>query len=460
MTSIAIVNASVGLHDDQTVLIDRGVVVGIFDGHILPKATTTIDALGGAVLPGLWDHHVHLHASAARKRSVDVSGVRDIRDFAEVLLKAAGEVRPGEWVRVVGYNDGKLGELESRRLHELVPTEIPMRVQHRGGHQWVLNPAGARVLAEAAGREVPADGVLWEDDTLLHLLAGSRPSAAELKAEVRHLVQQGCVGATDMTATTGSEAAEALLCAAQDVLNLQLFGSPDPEGWRSKAPAWLNGAKIVISDHKLPPPEGLQNQILASRPLPVAVHAVTASALALAAWAFSGEVRVGDRIEHAFLASSGLIGELAQRGLFIGAHPGFIWSQGDRLLQQLEEDEIPDYQKLRTWHRAGTRLLGGTDMPFATENLWRAMQSAVDRRTSGGRLINAQEALSPEEAFAMFTKDGLHGRAKAPVLGLGDVADLCVIDRPWRQARKDLATVRAKATIHSGVIRWRSSGWD
>ncbi len=99
-------------------------------------------------------------------------------------------------------------------------------------------------------------------------------------------------------------------------------------------------------------------------------------------------------------------------------------------------------------------------MPFATENLWRAMQSAVDRRTSGGRLINAQEALSPEEAFAMFTKDGLHGRAKAPVLGLGDVADLCVIDRPWRQARKDLATVRAKATIHSGVIRWRSSGWD
>lgn len=323
----------------------------------------------------------------------------------------------------------------------------------------MLNPAGVRLLAAAAGRPIPADGILWEDDSLFRLLAGPRTSASEILGEVQHLAQQGCIGATDMTATTDNESAGTLRSAAGDSIDLQLFGSPGPEGSLETNSVRLDGVKIVISDRELPPPESLKRRILSSRPLPVAMHAVTAHALALAAWAFSGEVRDGDSIEHGFLASGGLIDEVARCGLSIGAHPGFIWSQGDRLLQHLELDELPDYQKLRTWQRAGARLLGGTDLPFATANLWRAMQSAVDRRTFAGNELNVGEALTPEEAFTMFTKEGLHGEAKLPALKAGDVADLCLIDMPWRQARKDFAAVHVGATVHSGVMRWRSPGW-
>jgi predicted amidohydrolase YtcJ len=459
MTSLAIVNASIGHRHGQNVLIEDGVIIDISAGHSPSKTAATIDAKGGAVLPGLWDHHVHLQSSAARKRSVDVSRVENLPDFAGILSNAADKVLPGEWLRVVGYNDSKLGELTARRLHDLIPTDTPIRVQHRGGHQWVLNPAGVTLLGKATGRPIPADGVLWEDDTLFRGLVGSRTTAADLAAEVRHLTRQGCVGATDMTATTDFESAKSLLSSAGDVVDLRLFGSAGHESLPETKSDRLDGVKIVISDHELPPPESLRQRIVSSRPLPVAMHAVTAHALALAAWAFKGEVVDGDRIEHAFLASDGLIEEMAQYGLSIGAHPGFIWSQGDRLLQHLEHDELPDYQKLRTWHRAGARLLGGTDLPFATANLWRAMQSAVDRRSSAGNTLNVEEALSPEEAFAMFTKDGLRGEAKLPKLVPGDVADLCVIDVPWRQARRDFAAVRVGATIRSGVTRWRSPEW-
>lgn len=456
MTSIAIVNASIGHHDGQIVLIADGFITGVSAGRVRPRAATTIDAKGGAVLPGLWDHHVHLQSSAARKRSVDVSRVENVRDFAGILSRAAHKAVPGQWMRVVGYNDSKLGELTAQRLQDLIPTDTPMRIQHRGGHQWVLNLAGVRLLAAAAGRPIPADGILWEDDTLFRLLAGPRTSASDILGEVQHLTQQGCIGATDMTATTDNESAGTLRSAAGDSIDLQLFGSPGPGGSLESNSVRLDGVKIVISDHDLPPPESLRERIMSSRPLPVAMHAVTAHALALAAWAFNGEVVDGDRIEHGFLASDGLIEEMARCGLSIGAHPGFIWSQGDRLLQHLEQDELPDYQKLRTWQRAGARLLGGTDLPFATANLWRAMQSAVDRRTSAGNNLNVEEALTPEEAFTMFTKDGLRGEAKLPRLKPGDVADLCVLDVPWRQARKDLAAVRVSATIRSGITRWRS----
>jgi len=459
MTSIAIVNASIGHHDGQIVLIEDGVVTDISADPALPKTATTIDAKGGAVLPGLWDHHVHLQSSAARKRSVDVSRVENVRDFAGILSRAVRKVLPGEWMRVVGYNDSKLGELDAYRLDDLIPTDTPMRVQHRGGHQWVLNPAGVSLLTVAAGRPMPADGIVWEDDTLFRLLPGPRTSASDLAAEVQYLTQQGCVGATDMTATTDHASACALRSAAGEMIGLRLFGAPSPEGSRDTDSGRLDGVKIVISDRELPAPEILRRQILSSRPLPVAMHAVTAHSLALAAWAFNGEARDGDSIEHGFLASEGLIAELTRCGLSIGAHPGFIWSQGDRLLQNLEPDELPEYQKLRTWHRAGARLLGGTDLPFATANLWRAMQSAVDRRTSAGNKLNVEEALTPEEAFAMFTKDGLLGEAKIPVLAPGDVADICVLDVPWRQARKDFVSVRVGATIRAGVMRWRSPEW-
>src|SRR6185436_18011267 len=101
-------------------------------------ADVVIDAAGGALLPGLHDHHVHLLAMAAARASIDVGppAVTSPTGFDDALRTAAGD----GWVRAVGYHESIAGPLDRRRLDALLPHR-PARVQHRSGQLWVLNGA-------------------------------------------------------------------------------------------------------------------------------------------------------------------------------------------------------------------------------------------------------------------------------------------------------------------------------
>ena len=75
-----------------------------------------LDAAGGTVLPGLHDHHVHLHSAAAAATSVRV-GPPQVRDRAD-WPRALAERRAGDdgWIRAVGYHDSVAGPLDRDAL--------------------------------------------------------------------------------------------------------------------------------------------------------------------------------------------------------------------------------------------------------------------------------------------------------------------------------------------------------
>ncbi|MCW2605674.1 MAG: amidohydrolase, partial [Frankiales bacterium] len=85
------------LHDVEvegartSVLVRAGRVVAVSPG-MAPSGVDAVDGRGGALLPGLNDHHVHLLATAAAATSVDCGppAVRDRRQLARAL---AGGVR-------------------------------------------------------------------------------------------------------------------------------------------------------------------------------------------------------------------------------------------------------------------------------------------------------------------------------------------------------------------------------
>ena len=106
-------------------------------------ADVVVDAAGGAVLPGLHDHHVHLLALAAARQSIRL-GPPDVGDRAafDAALRAAAAGGTG-WLRGIGYHESVAGPLDRDRLDALVPGR-PVRVQHRSGAMWVLN---SRALA-------------------------------------------------------------------------------------------------------------------------------------------------------------------------------------------------------------------------------------------------------------------------------------------------------------------------
>lgn len=443
MNRLVLTGARVNGATTGRILIEDGVITEIRRDLPATPLAGSIDVQGGTVLPGLWDHHVHLFAAAARLWSVDVAGIGDPEQFAGRLRHAAREPREG-WVRVVGYDDEALGPLDSARLDRLAPTSVPIKVQHRSGHQWVVNGAGRSALARA-GVSVGTDGMLWDDDEALRQ---GRTAPTQLADTVRELTRRrasyGCVRVTDMSSTSSAADIAALRAWLSPTLSLQAYGAPH---------AGLDGVKRIVADHAYPSPDDLVRWFDPDTVSRVAAHAATAEALALIA---SAAVSLGPhvRVEHAFITDDALLATLAQVDVELGVHPGFIHSHGDRIRRLLSPDEQASYQRLASMRESGMRMFGGTDSPFAPDRLWQCMETAVTRRTASGARLDAAEALSPEDAFALFTRQGLQGSADGPRLEVGQPADLCVIDRDWRTARSALSQTCVVLTVAAGTITW------
>ena len=72
-------------------------------GAGLTHAADEVDGRGGALIPGLVDHHIHLLALAARAGSVTLERVADRAGLAAALAAAAAAAAPaGGWLRATG----------------------------------------------------------------------------------------------------------------------------------------------------------------------------------------------------------------------------------------------------------------------------------------------------------------------------------------------------------------------
>lgn len=110
-------------------------------------ADEVIEARGGALIPGLTDHHIHLLATAAARASVSLDDAASPDSMVTRLR------HPGRgWLRATGFHEHRCGNLDRATLDRIVP-DRPVRVQHQTGGVWILNSlALARLdLAEAPG---------------------------------------------------------------------------------------------------------------------------------------------------------------------------------------------------------------------------------------------------------------------------------------------------------------------
>jgi predicted amidohydrolase YtcJ len=440
-------------------------------GCALPRRAgeRVLEAEGGALLPGLHDHHIHLMALAVAEVSVRCGPpqVRDIESLASALR--SGAERSG-WIRGVGYHESAAGHLDRATLDDLAP-DRPVRIQHRSGAMWVVNSAAVDHLGldrgvdqpgverDAAGR---ATGRLFRLDGWLReqLEDGAPPALAQVSLR---LASFGVTGLTDATAENSGAELRAFVAAAEggDLLqHLVVMGRsdlPSPTHGRVERGA----RKVLLDESDLPSFEQLQGIIETAHgeSRPVAVHCVTRSELVLAATAFAAAgPRPGDRIEHASVAPPDAVELLANLPLTVVTQPGFIRERGDAYLVDVEPQDRHWLYRCRGFLRAVVPLGGSTDAPFGDPDPWRAMRAAVDRRTEAGSAIGADEALTPERALALFTSPPERPGAAPRSLAVGGTADLCLLDRPWSAARSMLSSGMVAATIRDGGVIWPLAG--
>ncbi len=418
----------------------------------------------GAV-PGLHDHHVHLLALAARLEGVDC-GPPAVEDESTLASALAGAEPKAGWIRGTGYHESVSRILDRARLDRL-RDDLPVRVQHRSGIAWCLNSRALEALGlDGAPADLPAEAIerdakgrptgrLFRADGWLRRRLG-RATPPDLAPVGRHLAAVGVTSVTDCSAGNDATALALLRAAQADGAlpqRLQLMGRLDlPE---PATPDCLRGPhKILLDEPALPALPDLVDRIRRAHAdgRNVAFHAVTRVELvfALGALAEAGPLP-GDRLEHASVAPPELLDRVARLGLTVVTQPHFVHERGDDYLRDVAPQDRPHLYRLASWIDRGVRLGGGSDAPYGSPDPWAAMRAAVDRRTRAGRILGRDEALSPEAACALFaptldrTRD--YDARRAPMPRVGDPADLCLLDRPWDRARRDLDRARVRCTL-------------
>jgi predicted amidohydrolase YtcJ len=394
------------------------------------------DAAGGTVLPGLHDHHVHLHSAAAAQTSVRV-GPPQVHDRATLAGVLAGaQVGEDGWIRAVGYHDSVAGPLDRATLDALVPT-VPLRVQHRSGVLWMLNSAGlARV-----GLAGHPDGRLRSTDSWSNALGRADTNLAHLSGR---LSRYGIAGITDATPDLSID----------DIVRLAELRR---HGDLRQHVHCLAPGKRILHDDDL----DLERLVewIADRHRsggPVAIHCVTAAQLlvTIAALRQAG-THPRDRVEHAAVAPPDCLTDLAELAVTVVTQPNFVVERGDQYLDEVPAAEHDQLWRVASLVRAGIPVALSTDMPFGHPDPWAAMRAAVHRTTPSGAVLGADERVSAQAALTMFL-----GYADRPTrlraIQPGEPGDLCLLSVPPETALAELDAEMVAATVIGGEIAHRA----
>ncbi|HEU5024836.1 MAG TPA: amidohydrolase family protein [Spirillospora sp.] len=429
--------------------------------HLTPAgAEEVVECRGGALLPGLWDHHVHLHALWAWRRSVPCGPPRvEGRDALAAVLRAAPPDENG-WVRGVGYTESVAGDLDAARLDAL-RADVPVRVQHRSGALWMLNSAAARGAGLAEGRHpgiergpggVPT-GRLWRADDWLRARLPAGPPA-DLSAVGAELARYGITGVTDATPDLTADAIAAFDRGALPQ-RVHLLGMPlDAPALRH--PGVTTGPyKIVLADSGLPSLDDLTGRIARAHAhgRAVAVHCVTREALLLllAALGETG-VRDGDRVEHAALVPAETVGELARLGLRVVTQPGFIADRGDDYLRDVPAGDHGDLYRCRRLADAGVPVALSSDAPYGPLDPWAVIRAAVHRRTRSGAVVAGGEAIPARAALRSYLTPPGDPGGRVRGVRPGAAADLVLLHVPLAEALRGPDAAAVRGTVIAGRL--------
>jgi predicted amidohydrolase YtcJ len=434
--------------------IARGYVTDCGPGLRPDPGEDEFDAAGGAVLPGLHDHHVHLRALAAAQASVQV-GPAHARTPAGLRLRlreADADAAPGAWLRCVGYHESVAGDLDRWALDRMLPHR-PVRVQHRTGALWMLNSAAvARLRLDTChlpGVERDGDGRptgrLWRMDGWLAAQVPSPPP--DLAAVSARAAALGVTGFTDATPGASDRDVAFLAAAVASGAVTQRMYCMAPPGVRAPAASnvVIGAVKILLDDATLPPLDELAGLVRAAHASrrPVAVHCVTRIQLVVTLAAIDAAGRLpGDRIEHGAVIPAETLPGL--RGVTVVTQPHFVAERGEQYRAAVPAEDLPDLWRLGSLLEAGVPVAAGTDAPFGGADPWPVMRAAACRPDLG-----PDEAISASAAIGLFLGDpGFPGTPR--VVAPGHPADLVVLRVPPAEAARSLASDLVAATFVGG----------
>lgn len=458
---------------------DRPVDVLVVGGEVaaagprvdIPAGTEEYDASGRWLIPGLWDHHVHLGQWAQVATRVDTSSSGSPDDAVRVVAGWLHD-HPGE--TVVGWGHRSVTWPREPTVEELdrAAPYVPVILISGDAHHAWLNSAGMAAL------DLP-----WRDDVvreqewfaayerLPRLVGDAGTSPAAYRRVQEEAAARGVVGLVDFEFSGGAPEWAERWAAGAGLLRIRM--ATYAEGMPAVALAGLRTGDVlpgcderatmgplkIISDGSLntrtawcfaayadgewlehpaglPNLDGLELRGLLRQAhghgLEVAVHTIGDAAVREALDAF-GDTGATGSIEHAQLVDRGDLDRLAELGLRASVQPAHLLDDRD-VAEQCWPDRAERAFALRWLFDAGVDVRFGSDAPVAPLDPWLAMAAAVHRSADDRPAWHPEHALTPAEALAAST-DGWG------TVAAGHPADLVLLDADPLAGSGDTATV-------------------
>ena len=506
MTSIA-VKADAIVTDagrlGDTLVIEDGKVAAIGDGLVIDHSIE----LDGVVVPGLRDAHFH---PASYTASLVQPVLKTAADFAEIgaRLRSAADSAPPE-APVVGLrlDDETLaeGRLPTRTDLDALVADRPVLLHRYCGHIAIANTEALNLAGIGPATKDPAGGSLDRHDgapngilreTAVTLVAaamaqqgGTSVTPEQVAKAMRGLASLGLtsigaiLGCGDSTwADLGDETvlmAEAaadipiklnVLVIAQNMpqleaaagrvtggnvrfIGLKAFGDGSLGGHTAAMHqrfADVNTTGTLRLDHDWAAALSQQALTISQR---IAIHAIGDRANAAVLDVFEELIEGGAdpaqlRVEHASVLGKEEIARFANTGVTASVQPAFMASETGWLEDRLGPERLSLTYPLRTLTDVGVPLAGGSDCPVEPPHpLW-GMAAARDRCG-----IVPDQALSAEEALALFTSGAAAAIAEPAPLAVGSPADFMVLDRnPLQSTPDQLREANVLATYVDGQL--------
>lgn len=464
------------------VFLDAGVIADIAPAGALAPRGTVLDAEGGWLIPGLWDHHVHVMQWALVAQRTALGDATTAAHAAALMAEAptVDDRRVG-----TGFRDALWVDMPSIDLLDAVTGDTPTYLINADVHSVWLNTAALRregFASDGSGmlREEPA----FEISRRLNLV-----DPAEGDRLVRRMATdaaaRGIVGIVDLDMAWNEEAWARRVRDGFDTLRVEFGLYPEhleralAEGLqtgdaaRGAASGLARvGALKVITDGSLGtrtaacshayPGDPHDHGLLTVAPdalvelmiratgggLACAIHAIgdVANSHALDAYAVTG---ARGTIEHAQLVAHADIPRFGRLGVAASVQPEHALDDRD-LTDVIWRDQTAMPYPLASLAATGANLLFGSDAPVSPLDPWAGMAAAVFRTRGERKPWRPEESVGAATALAAST----HGGSRHPaVIAPGAVADLVVCDRdPLTASERDLRAMSARATLLDGRL--------
>lgn len=443
----------------------------IADGQITELAPVLIrspneevvDVDGRWVLPGLWDHHVHMLQWTQLLTRLDTSQTNSPTDVLHRVRRHLERepLTAGPRVPLIAFGHRLAAWSEEptvAALDEVTGARPVVLISGDAHHGW-LNTAALRLLGFPPRAGVVQEAEWFDGYARLGALPEVRAQGeSAITDAVSRAAARGVVGVTDFE--FGGSYRDWIARAGRGVGGLRVRAATYADGLDEViAAGWRTGRALessglirmgplkIISDGSLNtrtafccqpylggppgehpygvlnvPPEELRHLLARAHGagLEVAVHAIGDAAVSSALDAFARTGARG-RIEHAQLVATTDLRRMAEAGIVASVQPAHLIDDRD-VADRCWADRTDRCFPLRSMLEAGIKLVMGSDAPVSPLDPWLEITAAVRRSGDDRPPWHPEQALTVAEALAAST-DG------QGTVTVGSPADLVVVDR-------------------------------